>query len=224
MKITILQPNYIPWRGYFDYFRQSDVFVVYDDVQYTKNDWRNRNLIKTPDGTQWLTVPVDDNNRMSKHILIKDVKIIQNGWQERHLRSLEMNYKNGPYFDIIYDLIKQSFSENHELLITLNMSIIQKILDYLGIRCRIYYSSQIGFNELSPTDRLVAICKHLEATEYLSGDAAKDYLEVEKFGDIRVLWHRYRERVYPQLWSGFISRISIIDLLMNCGIKGYEII
>jgi hypothetical protein len=224
MRITILQPNYIPWRGYFDFFKQSDAFVVYDDVQYTKNDWRNRNLIKSPDGVQWLTIPVDDSNRMSKYVLIKDVKIIYNGWPERHLKSLEMNYKASPYFDIIYDLMEQCFNEKQETLLALDMSIITKILDYLGIKCKIYYSSELGFTDFDKTERLVKICTHLGATEYLSGDAAKSYLDVDKFGDIRVLWHRYKEKVYPQLWSAFISRVSMIDLLMNCGIKGYDII
>jgi len=224
MRVTILQPNYIPWRGYFDFFKQSDVFVIYDDVQYTKNDWRNRNTIKTPDGAQWLTVPVDDRDRMSKYVLVKDVKVIENGWRERHLKTLEMNYAHAPYYGVIYDLMKEAFDENHELLVDLNMSIMRKILDYLGIRCRIEYSSKLGFNDCEQTDRLVAICKHLGATEYWSGDAAKDYLDQNKFGDIRVLWHKYKEHVYPQLWGNFISKISIVDLLMNCGTKSYDII
>ena len=224
MRVTILQPNYLPWRGYFDFFKQSDVFVVYDDVQYTKNDWRNRNLIKAPDGAQWLTVPVDDKNRTSKYVLIKDVRVAENGWQERHLKSLEMNYAHAPYFGVIYGLMEESFNEKHALLVDLNMSLMRKFLDYLGIRCRIEYSSKLGFANCDQTDRLVAICKHLGATEYLTGDAAKGYLEQDKFENIRVLWHKYKENVYPQLWGWFISRISIVDLLMNCGTKGYDII
>jgi len=224
MRVTILQPNYIPWRGYFDFFKQCDVFVFYDDVQYTKNDWRNRNEIKTQDGKQWLTVPVDDSNRMTKHMLIKDAKIIQNGWQERHLQALELHYKNAPYFDVIYSLMKEALGEPHETISTLDIAITNKILDYLGMRKKTYLSSELGVPHIDSTQRVVDICKKLRATEYLSGDAAKDYLQLDKFGDIRVLWHRYRERVYPQLHGPYISRISVIDLLMNCGLKSYEII
>lgn len=220
MQITILQPNYIPWRGYFDFFKQSDIFVVYDDVQYTKNDWRNRNYIKTPDGVQWLTIPIEHKHHMKS--LIKDVDIIDNGWQERHLKAVELNYINAPYFGEMYDMLKESIYEKN--LVKLNMSIITKILDYFGIRCKIYYSSEIGYNSLNPTERLVAICKHFNATEYLTGESAKDYLDTDKFGDIRVLWHKYKEKIYPQLWGDFVSKISIIDLLMNCGLKGYDII
>ena len=224
MRVTILQPNYLPWRGYFDFFKQSDAFVVYDDVQYTKNDWRNRNTIKTPDGSQWITVPVNESGRMSKGLLIKDAKIVDSGWQDRQLKSLELNYKHAPYYGEVMDIVSDSFNEKPELISDLNMLLIGKINDYLGIRCKIYYSSKLGFNELDRQDRLVAICKCLGATEYYSGDAAKDYLDVSRFGDIRVLWHRYKEKTYPQLWGEFLSRVSIIDLLFNCGTKGYEII
>ena len=224
MRVVINQPNYIPWRGYFDFFKQADAFVFYDDVQYTKNDWRNRNEIKTQDGKQWLTVPVDDSNRMTKHMLINEAKIIQNGWQERHLQAIEMHYKNAPFFDVIYGLMKEALGEQHETISTLDVSITNKILDYLGIRRKTYLSSELDIPHTDPTQRVVDICKKLGATEYLSGDAAKDYLELDKFGDIRVLWHRYREKVYPQLHGPYVSKISVIDLLMNCGTKGYEII
>lgn len=210
----------MPWRGYFDFFKQSNVFVVYDDVQYTKNDWRNRNYIKTPDGTQWLTIPIEHKHHMNS--LIKDVDNPDNGWQERHLKSIEQNYKNAPYFGEIYDIIKESVYEKN--LVKLNMKIIDKILNYLGMKCKVCYSSEIGYTDCEPTERLVQICKHFNATEYLTGESAKDYLEVDKFGGIRVLWHRYKEKVYPQLWGDFISRVSIVDLLMNCGMKGYDII
>ena len=224
MRVSILQPNYIPWRGYFDFIKQSDVFVFYDDVQYTKNDWRNRNLIKTQDGAQWMTIPVDDSHRISKHLLIKDAKIVQNGWQERHLNLLEINYKFAPYYGEVRDIMVEAFAQHKEFLSQLAVSLITKTKDFLGINCHLMLSSEIGFTELSPSDRIIAICKHLGATEYLSGDAAREYLEVDKFGGIKVLWHRYHERMYPQLWSGFVSRVSIIDTLMNCGIKTRDII
>jgi len=220
MLTAIIQPNYIPWRGHFDFFKKVDTFVFYDDVQYTKRDWRNRNTIKTPDGGQLLTVPVDAD----RDTLICDAKIVDNGWKQRHLDLISQNYKNAPYFGDAYGIMCESFDEIHEDIGSLTISITQKILDYFGINCRIYRSSELGFEDLHKTDRLVAICKKVGATEYISGMAAKDYLKPEKFGDIRVLWQRYNEKVYPQLWGDFMSRVSIIDLIANCGIKGYEII
>jgi len=224
MRVSIIQPNYIPWRGYFDFFKQSDVFVFYNDVMYTKNDWRNRNTIKTPDGLQWLTIPVNDNKRVSKGLLINGATTLGSDWKERHLSSLELNYKNAPFIGEVLDIMEEGFMGDSYDLSEICISITQKILDYLGINCKTVRSSEIGYSNLSKTDRVVQICKELKATEYLSGDAAKDYMEMEKFGEIRVLWHRYKEKVYPQLWGDFISKVSIVDLLANCGTKAYDII
>lgn len=224
MRVAILQPNYIPWRGYFDFFKLCDTFVFYDDVQYTKNDWRNRNLIKTPDGVQWMSIPVNDVGRMSKGLLIRDVTMHQNEWQTRHLNLVDANYRDAPYYGEIRQMLAEAYAEERESLHRLCKALIAKVNDYLGIKTRMLSSSDLGFQDLAPTDRLVAICRHLGATEYLSGDAARDYLEVEKFGDIRVLWHRYHERAYPQLWGDFVSRVSIVDTLMNCGPKTHDII
>ena len=225
MRVTILQPNYIPWRGYFDFIKQSDAFVFYDDVQYTKNDWRNRNLIKTRDGVQWMTIPVDDSHLIKNKLLIMDAKILQNEWQNRHLNLLEENYRHAPYYGEVISIMKEAYCEETEMLSKLNVLLMKKINDYLGFtNCKTYLSSDMGYKELAPTDRLVAICKRLGATEYLSGDAAKEYLEVDKFGDIKILWHRYYEKIYPQLHGEFISRVSIIDTIMNCGIKTRDIV
>jgi len=221
MRVTTLQPNYIPWRGYFDFFKQSDMFILYDDVQYTRRDWRNRNSIKTPDGPQWITIPVEDKGRNS---LINEAKIIWNGWPSRQLQTIERFYKNAPYVGVVLHMLEEAFDEGHDTICDLDESLIMKVLDYLGIRCKTVRSSKVGFSDLKKTDRLVAMCQEVGATEYYSGESAKDYLEVEKFGDIRVLWHRYNENVYPQLWGDFVSAVSIIDLIANCGLKGYDII
>jgi len=221
MRAVILQPNYISWRGYFDFFKRCDVFVVYDDVQYTRRDWRNRNIIKTPDGSQWLTIPVNDNDRK---MLIKDATMQQNGWQERHLKQIQFNYAASPYVGEVCDILSEAFAEEKENLCRLNMAIIRRIMDYIGMTRKVVYSSEVGCTDASSTERLVALCRKVGATEYLSGEAAKDYLEVDKFGDIRVLWHRYKERVYPQLWGEFLSRVSIIDTLANLGTKAYDLI
>lgn len=224
MRVTILQPNYIPWRGYFDFVKQSDVFVFYDDVQYTKNDWRNRNLIKTKDGVQWLTIPVDDARRMTNKLLIKDAKVVHNDWPKRHLAMLRDSYKNAPYCEAIVDMLVEAFEAHPDSLADLDMAITRKICEYLGFNCKFLVASTLGHTDLAPTERLVAICQDLGATEYLSGYAAKDYLDTSKFGAIGVMWHRYHEKTYPQLHGEFISRISIVDVLMNCGIKTRDII
>ena len=221
MKVAILQPNYIPWRGYFDFFKQCDVFVVYDDVQYTKNDWRNRNIIKTPDGPHWLTIPV---KKHKSDATIKDIVMKENGWEKRHLEAIVQNYSKAPYFDEIYKIIEQCLTSSYDILSYKCMKIVIDVLDYLGIRVKIVYSSDIGYQQYSPSRRLAKICEHFGASEYLTGDAAKSYLEVEKFGNIKVLWHKYHEKVYPQLWGDFISRVSIIDTLFCCGRKTYDII
>jgi len=221
MRVAIIQPNYISWRGYFDFFKQVDTFILYDDVQYTRRDWRNRNIIKTPDGPQWLTVPVDDSNRSA---LINEIKIKDNGWQERHLKQIRQAYSNAPYLHEVMGILEESFEEERESLSILNERLIRNILEYLGIRVNVINSSDIGYACMRSTERLVALCKAEGATAYLSGEAARNYLKPEEFGDIRVLWHKYKEKVYPQLWGDFLSRVSIIDTLMCCGRKTADII
>lgn len=216
--VVILQPNYIPWWGYFDLMNRADIFVLYDDVQYTKNDWRNRNKIKTPTGWQWLIIPVS----YEFGELIDNVKVLDNGWQKKHLKTLEMNYKKAPHFKEIYKIAKEALvwaddAMEYELNPYLWAS-IEDIAIYLDFKTDIKRSS-IWFKDIggNPTERLVGICKELEATEYLSGQAAKDYLEVEKFGNIKVTWHEYHPPVYKQLWGNFIPGLSIIDMLFNEG-------
>lgn len=221
MRIAINQPNYLPWRGYFDFFKQSNLFVFYDDVQYTRQDWRNRNIIKTPDGPGWLQIPVED---YPKNANINEIKVRDNGWKIRHVEILRQNYMHAPYYGEVMGIVEDAFSADTKKLSDLDILLTKKMLEYIGISRQIVLSSDVGFAELSRTDRLVAICKKLGGTEYITGEAAKDYLEPEKFGDIRVLWHKYKEKVYPQLWGDFLSRVSILDTLFNLGPKTYDVI
>lgn len=217
MKVGIIQSNYIPWRGYFDFVDDVDLFIVYDDVQYTKHDWRNRNLVKTSGGLQWLTVPVDFS--LSNKTLIQDTKIQCGGdWIEKHKRQIRLSYSTAPYFEQYVGEFFDLLDKRHETISSLNISLICWALAKLGIKTKIRMSS-----EFSPvgvrTDRLIDILKKAGADSYLSGPAAKDYLEENKLREsgIALEYKSYDYSPYPQLWGEFIGKVTILDLLANCG-------
>lgn len=222
MKIAIMQPSYIPWLGFFDLMKRVDKFVIYDDVQYTKNDWRNRNRIKTPQGSMWLTIPV--NNKFG--VPIKNVKVANQDYREKHVKSISMNYKQSDNYYEIMELIVPCILNREPFLYVKVMSLIFEIKDYLGIKCAIYYSSDIGYEQYKKNDRLIKICKHLEADEYLSPNGAENYLEQDKFWTqgIQVEWQNYEHPKYNQQWGEFVSHLSIIDLLFNHGQKSKDIL
>lgn len=221
--VAILQPSYLPWLGFFDQMARADVFVLYDDVQYTKNDWRNRNRIKTPNGPMWLTVPMD---RRSPHGHIRDALIaVDNRWRSDHLKAMEMNYARAPFWPEVSVLMEPLFWRQLTLF-DLCGDILDVLYTYLNLKAVVTRSSSIGYANLVGTERLVAICRALEATDYLTGDAAQNYLEVDKFSKagITVHWQNYQHPVYPQLWGPFVSHLSIMDLLFNCGPRSLEIL
>jgi len=215
MKLVVLQPGYLPWLGFFDQMHWADTFVIYDDVQYTKNDWRNRNRIKGPGGPQWLTVPVHH------HLgdLIKDVAMPHDRrWVRSHVKSLQFAYSKARYFEDYFSPIKELIEAPHQRLIDLDMALIIYLKGALEIDAQILYSSrmQAQGNKL---ERLINICRECGATEYLTGDAAADYLDVKLFEDneIEIRYHHYKHPEYPQLFGGFVSHLSVVDLLFNCG-------
>lgn len=219
-RIAILQPGYLPWLGFFDLMYQSDIFVIFDDVQYTIRDWRSRNRIKTPDGILWLTVPVKAKGVSEK--LIKEVEIDNTQqWQKKHLMSLKSFYKKAKYFDEILTLINDIYKNNYKFLIDVDMNIILKIYNHFSLKTKILFSSEIPSTG-KKDKKLLSICKYLNATHYLSGNAAKEYLREPLFisEGITVEWHNYNHPYYNQLWlreQGFISHLSVIDLLFNHG-------
>lgn len=215
-KIAILQSNYIPWKGYFDMIAAVDEFIFYDDMQFTKNDWRNRNKIKTPNGLQWLSVPVgQDINR-----LIRDVVIPDKRWQKKHWKTFEANYRRAPYFEEIADWLTPLYLDtNYDNLSELNRKLIVCICDYLGIKTKLSNSWDYKLIE-GKTERLLDLCKQAGGTEYISGPAAKDYIEDRYFDEdsIKISWFDYDGYPeYPQLWGEFVHGVSILDLLFNCG-------
>lgn len=220
-KVAILQSNYIPWKGYFDLISYVDEFIIYDDMQFTKNDWRNRNKVKTPQGLNWLTIPVgSDNNRK-----VRDVIFVNNEWRLKHCKTLEANYRKSSFFEEIFSFIKPILmDESLNSLTELNVSLIKSICNCLGILTPITYCWDYGLIE-GKTDRLVDLCEKSRADVYVSGPAAKDYIEQALFDESKVHleWFEYPDySEYPQLWGGFEHGVSILDLMFNCGKESYK--
>lgn len=217
-KVAIVQSNYIPWKGYFDMIAAVDEFILYDDMQYTRRDWRNRNRIKTPSGLAWLTVPVKVKGRYTQ--TIRQTEIDGNDWMASHWKSLELNYKRAAFFDEVADWLKPLyFHQTEESLSTLNRRFIEAICNYLDLHTVISNSWDYTLIE-GKTERLVDICLQAGASEYISGPAARDYIDPSAFErhDIKLTWFEYSGYPeYPQLWDGFTHEVSILDLLFNCG-------
>ncbi|MGG1944398.1 WbqC family protein [Trinickia sp. NRRL B-1857] len=215
-KIAILQSNYIPWKGYFDIIASVDEFILYDDMQFTKNDWRNRNRIKTPTGLQWLSIPVGANI----HRRIRDVALPATGWAAQHWKALSLNYSAAAHFEPIASWLAPLYLENACLdLSSFNRTMIEAICAHLGIGTRISNSWDYTLIE-GKTERLVSLCRQAGGTVYLSGPSARGYLDESLFAaaGIEVQWMRYGPYPeYPQLWGPFAHEVSVLDLLFNCG-------
>jgi len=214
-KAIITQSNYIPWKGYFDSIAAVDVFVVYDDMQYTKRDWRNRNLIKTPQGLKWLSIPVEVKGKYFQKI--NETKVSEKGWQQSHLGMLKQNYAKAKYFQDVFPWIEELYQTcNFEYLTEINLHFIQGINKFLGITTPIRLSSEFQLHE-EKTQRLVNICKELGSKAYYSGPAAKAYMEEDKFNKegIKVqYWDYSGYPIYNQLNLPFEHGVSIFDLLL----------
>lgn len=217
-KVAILQSNYIPWKGYFDMIAAVDEFILYDDMQYTRRDWRNRNQIKTPQGVQWLTVPVLVKGKY--HQKICETEIDGTDWAATHWKALAQNYKRAPHFAEIASWLEPLYiSESFTQLSNLNRRFIEAICFYLGIKTTITYSSDYNLRE-GKTERLADLCVQAGGTEYISGPAAKDYVDEKVFANlgIKLTWFEYAGYPeYPQLWGDFTHGVTILDLLFNCG-------
>lgn len=226
-KVVILQPSYIPWLGHFDQIKQADTFVFYDDVQYTRRDWRNRNKIKNSDGNeQLLTIPIQ--NKGKYHGNINEMEIDSGRpWQDEHLKAIQLNYAKAPGFKEFFPEIEKLIKLNESNLANYNIETTKKIAGILGItNTEFAKSSEMEIKYKDPTDHLVQICKNLEATHYLTGDSAKDYMDEAQFSQagIKLEYQHYGHPVYQQLWGDFIPFLSIIDLLLNEGANALKIL
>ena len=212
-----MQSNYIPWKGYFDLINMVDEFVIFDDAQYTKNDWRNRNKIKTSQGVQWLTIPIRQIDLEQK---IQDTKITNLKWNVKHWRSLLQNYSKSKYFNEYKDVFESLYLDSiEEYLSKINYNFIVSICQILEIETKIRWSSEFQLIE-GQTEKLLSICQQADATTYLSGPAAKEYFDLslaQQMG-IEVEWMDYSGySEYSQLNPPFEHGVSILDLIFNEG-------
>lgn len=217
MKVAVLQSNYIPWKGYFDIIHDVELFIFHDDLQYTKNDWRNRNKIVTEGGTKWLTIPVGTD----EHRLILDVTMQDASWQKKHLDMIRAAYRKAPYFNRVMPFLEDVYlAHRWEYLYELDRYLIEHISrDFLGITTRFQDSRDFAFTGVKH-EKLLTMLQSAGATTYVSGPAAQDYIQAadyEKAG-IELIWKDYAGYpAYRQQYGTFEHGVSIIDLLMNTG-------
>mgnify|MGYP003575226632 FL=1 len=217
-KVAIVQSNYIPWKGYFDMIAAVDEFILYDDMQYTRRDWRNRNQIKTPAGVQWMTVPVRVKGKY--HQSIRETEVDGVAWQQAHWKMLEQNYRRAGHFEEVAAMLEPFYHQRqYTHLSVLNRDLIEAVCKYLGIATKISNSWDYCLIE-GKSERLADLCMQAGGTEYISGPAARAYIEPDCFSGrgIALTWFEYGGYPeYPQLWGEFVHGVSILDLLFNCG-------
>lgn len=216
-RVAVLQSNYIPWKGYFDIIHDVDEFIFYDEVQFTKNDWRNRNQIITPQGKVWLSVPVGSNENR----LILDVEIKDSKWQKKHYQTLEMAYHKAPYWKQYEEFLRYVYLERRwKYLYELNRFLIEHISrDYLHIDTK-FSDSRDYMTHGIKHEKLLSLVLEAKADVYVSGPAAKDYIIIEDYirKNVKLIWKDYSGYPeYPQLGENFTHNVTIFDLLFNVG-------
>ncbi len=215
---AILQPSYLPWLGFFEQMTRADVFVYLDDVQYTKNDWRNRNRVKTANGPTWLTVPVATAGKLEQRIFEAEVSDITFG--RRHRRTVESAYAKAP-FRASADGLFELWSTPPSNLVDLNLAAIEWARTHLSITTPVVRSSTLGITETDANLRLVKICNHIGADNFYEGASGSNYLDVGLFerNGVTVEFQAYAHPWYPQQHAqlGFVSHLSVIDLILNTG-------
>lgn len=215
-RVGIIQSSYIPWRGYFDFINSVDVFVIYDDVQYSKGSWRNRNQLKTANGLIWLTVPV--KYQLGIAIDQTEIATLTKSWRESHQTLLKQHLGTAPFFQDAIDIWQAGVAGTPTTISQLNIQLIQMICDYLGIKTPLVRSRDYALTG-AKTERLIQLLQHLNATTYLSGPAAQDYLDETLFQahGIGLEYKTYNYLPYPQLWGDFVGTVTILDLIANTG-------
>lgn len=215
MKVTIHQPQFMPWLGYLDKIDQSDLFVVLDSVQFKKNEWQNRNRIRTAQGWQWITVPV--LHKFGQRL--DEVRINrQADWQARHLRALEMHYGQAAYRDQYLKGLREIYQRSWDRLTDLNLAVIRWLLDAFGIDTPLRLASEMHLRN-EATDRLIDICRTVGATQYLAGAGAAHYIDRTRFdaSGVQLEEQHFRHPIYLQCYEPFVPGMAAIDLLLTCG-------
>lgn len=218
-KVAIVQSCYIPWKGYFDLIAQVDEFIFLDDAQYTRRDWRNRNRIKTPDGVKWLTIPLNSKGQFESRI--EQMEVADSNWTKKHWRTLAHNYSKAQHFDEVSEWGEELFEKvSSPYLSHINAFFVSQICNFLKIPTNLSWSTDYGRSDLTKTERLVELCLAAQATHYLSGPSAQDYLEVERFKEVGISvdfanYDGYPE--YSQPHPPFCHTVSILDLIFSTG-------
>ncbi len=213
------QPDYLPWLGYFDKMRRSDVFIIQDIVQFEYHGFTNRNRFKTKDGAVWLTVPVKASTR---HQAIMDVEIMDDKkWARRHWGLIQSNYAKAPYFKQYQNFFKSTYERSWQKLADLNIHLIKGIMDIFGIDRRLVIASSLDVRG-NKNDLLIRQCKTVGADTYLSGAGGRAYVDVQMFRDagIEVMFQDFKYPIYTQLHGDYVPNLSVTDYLFNAGVEG----
>ena len=225
MIISIMQPCFVPWLGYFEQMALADIFVYMDDVQYTKKDWRNGNQLKSPYGVKNISFSV---KKTSRETLIKEIEISYNQpWEDTLFNQISNWYRKSTFFNEIMEVLTPHIYNKYLKLLDLNLNLNDAILKYLDIHTPFFFTSDIPRQSQNKNERVLEICKHFEGVDILyDGKKARDFIDVEYFqsNGIHVIFQDYQHTPYPQLWGEFVPYMSIIDLLMNCGKESKKII
>ncbi|MCX5833838.1 MAG: WbqC family protein [Deltaproteobacteria bacterium] len=223
MIVSVHQPQYLPWLGYFDKVDRADAFVLLDNVQFKKNEWQNRNKIKTAQGWMWLTVPV----LYKFPQLINEVGVNNTDrWQHKQRQALVSNYRKSPFWQMLEGFFEDTFSCQWTLISELNVHVVKKLIGLLGIETPVHVASEMGTFPEDPDERLIALTKYLGGDTYLAGSGGKDYMDLAKYekSGIRVIFQEYHHPTYGQLYGQFEPYMSAIDLLYNHGEKSLDIL
>lgn len=223
MILTAHQPVYLPWLGLFHKIALADRFCIFDIAQYQTRDFNNRNRIKTSSGVLWLSVPTESKNHFQKRLV--DIKIINNGWNRKHFKSIDLAYRKAPYYqDYISQIEEILIKKTYIYLADLNLATLEFGLKTLGICKPIEIASQHAFGG-EKSDLVLDMCQKLGASVYIFGSQGRNYAQKESFSavDIDVRFQDYQHPTYPQLHGDFVPYLSIIDLIFNAGKESYNI-
>lgn len=217
--VAIIQPSFLPWRGYFSIIRRCDAFVFFDDVQYDRRGWRNRNQIKTPQGLQWITVPTKKKGKYEQLILETEIDY-DSKWQKKVLGSIRAAYAKAPHFKKYFSWVSDRLEQKWETISDLDIQLTQDVCGFLDIQTTFFKSSQMKSPAgIGKIDRLISLCQELGAQHYLSGPSTRDYIQDTKDFEqagLQIEFVQYDLPEYPQLSEPFEKYVSVIDVLMNC--------
>lgn len=220
--VTIHQLGYLPWLGFFDKMAKADIFVLYDDARFEKNYFDNRNKIKTAQGWTWITVPV--KYKFGQKLNEVEIENTQR-WREKHYKTFLINYNKAPFSPVYLDFFEKIYKKKWERLVDLDITLIKYFAEKLGIKTELIKSSELNCTG-EKSQKLLNICKKLNADIYLSGKFGKNYLDEKLFkeNNIKVIYQDFKHPIYPQLYGEFIPELSVVDLLFNCGPSSLNIL